>query len=401
MSARDWIQNSCAHADAANTNGTTKQMVRIRASMAALLVALCVTEQAGAHEIQASVADLTIENGRVSLAVATNLEARLAGIGTEHEDTDESPQRATYDALRALSPDALEERLATSNLADGIVVTAGDRRVPLGIAEAAIPPGGDLVLARETKLVLTGDLLPGASSITVAAPGFGDFILRGTGANAEYSEFLQGQASQSIAVAGATERTFADVFVQYLGVGFEHIVPLGLDHILFVIGLFLLAPRLGPLLWQVSAFTLAHTVTLALGALDIIVVEGWIVESLIGASIVYVCIENVLAREMTPWRPVLIFAFGLLHGLGFASVFEEYGIPDGQFVAALLAFNIGVEAGQIAVLAVCFAVLALPFARRSWYRGAVVIPLSLAIGAIGLYWVLTRTGLSPEFLPGL
>ena len=96
----------------------------------------------------------------------------------------------------------------------------------------------------------------------------------------------------------------------------------------------------------------------------------------------------------------MVFAFGLLHGLGFASVFEAYGIPQGQFVASLLAFNIGVEIGQLAVLGVCFLLVGW-FRDRPWYRRVVTVPGSLAIGLVGLYWALTRTGLLPEFVPGL
>ena len=359
------------------------------------------TGLASAHEIQASVADITIEDGALRFEVATNLEARIAGIGAEHEDTEDAPEAAAYDALRRLAPEALRARIDAYLATRPIRVDAPSGPVVLRLADAAIPPVGDTALARESRLVLTGDLPAGARSVTIAAPDFGDLILRGTGANVAYSEFLQGQASQPIAVSGETRRGFADVFVQYLGVGFEHIVPLGLDHILFVIGLFLLSPRVGPLMWQVSAFTLAHTVTLALGALDIVRVPGSIVEPAIALSIVYVCVENIFARGFSPWRPALVFAFGLLHGLGFASVFAAYGIPEGQFVAALLAFNIGVEAGQIAVLAVCFLAVGLWFRDRSWYRRVVTVPGSLLIGAIGLYWALTRTGLAPEFVPGL
>ena len=168
-----------------------------------------------------------------------------------------------------------------------------------------------------------------------------------------------------------------------------------------MIGLFLYAPRARPLLLQVTAFTLAHTVTLALGTLDVVRVPGSVVEPLIALSIVYVCVENIWARgrRMGAWRPAIIFAFGLLHGLGFASVFEEYGIPDGQLVPALLAFNIGVELGQITVLAACFLLVGLWFRDRDWYRSVITVPGSILIGLIGLYWVVTRIGLVPEFLP--
>ena len=128
--------------------------------------------------------------------------------------------------------------------------------------------------------------------------------------------------------------------------GFEHILPLGVDHILFVLGLFLLAAAWRPLLWQVSAFTLAHTMSLALSIAGVVSLPSRLVETLIAASIAYVAIENLATTKMQPWRPVLVFAFGLLHGLGFASVLRELGLPDGEWVSALVSFNVGVELGQ-------------------------------------------------------
>jgi hypothetical protein len=109
-----------------------------------------------------------------------------------------------------------------------------------------------------------------------------------------------------------------------------------------------------PLLTQVSLFTLAHTITLALAALGYVVVPGSIVEPLIAASIVYVAVENIFMKNLSPWRPFVVFGFGLLHGLGFASVLAEFGLPESAFVPALIGFNVGVEIGQLSVIAVMF-----------------------------------------------
>ena len=371
--------------------------------LASVLALVLLAAPVRAHEIQASVADIDLADGRVQIDLRTNGEALLAGIGSEHEDTDEAPQAAEYDALRALPPDELEARLAefAPTLTAALEVTADGEAVPLAVQSVSVDEQPDLLLARDTRMTLAADLPSGAETVTVRLdPRYGDLILRGTGDNAAYGEFLQsGAESQAIAVAGPTQRGAWEVFRQYLGVGFEHILPLGLDHILFVIGLFLLSPRARPLLWQVTAFTAAHTVTLALGTLDIVRVPGSIVEPLIALSIVYVCVENLMTTKLHAWRPIIVFLFGLLHGLGFASVFEEYGIPDGQLVPALLAFNIGVELGQLTVLAACFLAVGLWFRNREWYHRVVTVPASLVIAAIGLYWAVTRIGLVPEFLP--
>ncbi|RMF70713.1 MAG: HupE/UreJ family protein [Planctomycetota bacterium] len=180
------------------------------------------------------------------------------------------------------------------------------------------------------------------------------------------------------------------VIAQYMILGFEHILPKGLDHILFVLGLFLLAARMRPLLWQITAFTVAHSVTLALSMADVASLPSRIVEPLIAASIAYVAIENLFVREMKPWRPAVVFAFGLLHGMGFAGVLRELGMPPGRFLTALVSFNVGVEFGQLAVVAA--AMLTIGACRsRSWYRRAITVPLSVAIAAIGGFWSIQRT----------
>ena len=175
----------------------------------------------------------------------------------------------------------------------------------------------------------------------------------------------------------------------YLQLGFTHIVPKGLDHILFVIGIFLLGTRLTPMLAQVTTFTVAHTITLGLTMFGVLSLPGRVVEPLIALSIAYVAIENIVTSDLKPWRLALVFGFGLLHGMGFAGVLNELGLPRGEFVSALMSFNLGVEGGQLAVIAGLFA--ALGWARHApWYRRAAVVPLSLGIATVGVYWTVTR-----------
>ncbi|TWT41025.1 hypothetical protein RAS1_37160 [Phycisphaerae bacterium RAS1] len=181
-----------------------------------------------------------------------------------------------------------------------------------------------------------------------------------------------------------------EVAWQYARLGFEHILPRGLDHILFVLALFLLSVRLRPLLWQVTAFTLAHTTTLALAMYGVFSLPPAVVEPLIAASIAYAAIENVLTAEMKPWRPALVFGFGLLHGMGFAGVLTALGVPRSEFVTALVSFNAGVELGQLAVILLALAIVGW-WRRRRWYRAAIVIPASAAIAAVGLFWAVQRT----------
>ncbi|MEL6823584.1 MAG: HupE/UreJ family protein [Calditrichota bacterium] len=201
---------------------------------------------------------------------------------------------------------------------------------------------------------------------------------------AEYKAALKRQRMRKLAAMSWHEK-----FVLFIKAGIEHIVPKGLDHILFVLGLFFSSLVFMSLLWQVTAFTLAHTITLALAALNIVEIPSEIVEPLIALSIVWIAVENCVFTEANKWRPLVIFGFGLLHGLGFAAVLSEYGLPEGGLVPSLLAFNIGVELGQLLVLVIAAALVW--FVRnKSWYRQRIQIPASLLIALVGLFWFIER-----------
>jgi hypothetical protein len=199
-----------------------------------------------------------------------------------------------------------------------------------------------------------------------------------------------GAGSRPLALTGpAVPPGAGETLRRFLALGVTHILPFGLDHVLFVAGLALLSPRLAPLLAQVTAFTLAHTLTLALSSYGVVSLPSRLVEPLIALSIVYVGVENAVSPRLRPSRVVLVFAFGLLHGLGFAGVLAEMGLPDRHHLLALLAFNVGVELGQLAVIAIVSGALAL-WALRGGDRRALVRPASLGIAAIGLFWTVER-----------
>lgn len=178
-------------------------------------------------------------------------------------------------------------------------------------------------------------------------------------------------------------------FGRYVVVGFRHIVPEGLDHILFVLGLFLLSNRLTALLWQVSAFTVAHSITLGLSIYGVIRLPSSITEPLIAASIVYIAVENICTGELKPWRPLIVFSFGLIHGLGFASAFAKVGLARNNFLTGLIGFNVGVECGQLAVITAAFLVVGW-FRHRPWYRRCIVIPASSLIAITAAVWTVQR-----------
>jgi HupE / UreJ protein len=181
-----------------------------------------------------------------------------------------------------------------------------------------------------------------------------------------------------------------DVVGFYLNLGFHHIIPEGFDHILFVAGLCLLSTKVKTILWQATAFTVAHSVTLALSMKNIIVAPPALVEPIIALSILFVAVENILLSELKPWRIFIVFLFGLIHGMGFASSLNEIGLPPGKFYTSIISFNIGVELGQIAVIVAMFSLIIIPLRKKIVYRKAVVYPLSAVIAMVATYWTVER-----------
>jgi hydrogenase/urease accessory protein HupE len=350
------------------------------------------------HKLKPSVIDVTfLDSGQFNLEMDLNLEAAVAGIGPRHQETGDSPQADFYDSLRALPPEALEARFrqqqATFN--EGLSALFDDRRATIALDAVTIPAVGDTRLARRSKLSFAGAVPEDARAFSLKLdPEYGNVVLRIRipEQDGQVTHWLTyGKASPPYLLRQEVlEQAFWPTAWQYTKLGFTHILPLGVDHILFVLGLFLLSIRLKPLLWQVTAFTLAHTITLALSILGYIDLPDTVVEPLIAASIVYIGVENILTKEMHWHRVFVIFVFGLLHGMGFAGVLHELGLPENQLATALISFNVGVELGQIAVILLAFLALGLWFRNRSWYRQLVVIPLSLLIALVGLYWFVER-----------
>ena len=156
------------------------------------------------------------------------------------------------------------------------------------------------------------------------------------------------------------------VLLYYLKLGFHHIIPGGLDHILFVSALCLFSMK------------------------NIIVVPSAITEPIIAMSIVFVAVENIMFSELKAWRILIVFMFGLIHGMGFASALNEIGLPPNKFYTSILAFNGGVELGQAAIIVIIFSSLVILCGKKIWYRHRVVYPLSAVIAVIAGYWTITR-----------
>ena len=348
-----------------------------------------------AHPLSFTEVTLTIRaDGAFETDLIYDLDALALGAPI---DTDDAELAAT---LESLSPDELQGRLARLR-------RLFERRVRVRFDGDPVPfsvsfPDHGTPRATEadipTLLGLTarlgGTVPEGAATVGFfASRAFGEvhLTIRDPARGIEVRSVLEPGARSDpldLTVPVAPPGRL-DVARDYLRLGFIHIVPEGLDHILFVLGLFLLSARLRPLVWQVTAFTVAHAVTLTLAALGVVALSPRLVEPLIALSIVYVAVENVLTDRMTRWRPPVVFGFGLLHGLGFAGVLGELGLPEQERLLALISFNGGIELGQLAVIAGA-ALVCGRFRSASWYRARLVVPASAGIALVGLIWAVER-----------
>jgi hypothetical protein len=355
--------------------------------------------QSAAHEVTPNIAEIFVDSKLITVELRFNAEAFLARIDLSNvENTDDAEQASGYQSFRNLTADELAQyfesnwqRFATRLKLQSSTLT---QMHVLDFIQLIVPNIDNPELPRLSSLTLRSDRLEQNAITFTLGEEFGSTILRQMGVDEGLTQYLSpGQTSDPIQQFIGLRKSTFDRLSEYVPIGFDHVVPQGLDHILFVFGLFLLSLKTSVLLWQISAFTLAHTVTLIAGALGFISVPASIVEPLIAASIVFVAVENIFFSKLNKWRTLLVFSFGLLHGLGFASVLADFGLPEGQFLPALIGFNIGVEIGQISVIAIAYLLLGLTFGQRPYYRRVISIPASCIIAAVGTWWVFERVSL--------
>jgi hypothetical protein len=197
-------------------------------------------------------------------------------------------------------------------------------------------------------------------------------------------------ASAHVIVGELERMSKAETVMLYLKLGYEHIIPQGFDHILFVLSLCLINPNLKAVLFQATAFTIAHTITLGLAMYHVITPSPAIVEPVIALSIMYVAIENIYSPRVRPSRIGIVFLFGLIHGMGFANSLAQLGLPQNAYLSSLLMFNIGVELGQVTIILLAYLLMAKWFGHKPYYRRYMVIPLSAVIVLIASFWTVQR-----------
>ena len=364
---------------------------------------LVVSFNASADLVKPALVEISVyTNGTYQVEVRASIEALLTGINSQFTNTKESPNAQAYDDLRVLE----KEQLATEfekfhqQFTQIIKLKFDDKIIPLKITNVDIPEPGYTKVPRISVITLSGKIDREVKSISWYYPAaFADNAVRVRQVDMQAEKWHWSNWQWLRNDNWSKPFDLTEVFHQqstwsvikdYTRAGFDHILPKGLDHILFILGIFLLSIKLRPLLLQVTMFTVAHSITLSLAMLNIINIPSNIVEPLIALSIAFIAFENIATKEIKPSRLVVVFLFGLLHGMGFASMLADFGMPKNSFATALISFNVGVELGQLTIIALAFALVGYWFRDKTWYRKVIVIPASLIIGIIGLYWTYDR-----------
>jgi hypothetical protein len=326
-----------------------------------------------------------------------------AGYADPASRSDETAPQPTRDWLMNL-PAAEHERLcreAEAFLRDSLSFRSAGRPLEWKVSFPdfrSTPPGFPSLLndgAYFHVLIEPAAPRPGEVTVGMASGDHPDLVVKlpGGGDSGSYLTVAPGAEVQLVSGSSAPSAESRHPVSVAFTQGVLHVVPRGLDHILFVLGIFFLRRRWQPLLKQSLAFTAAHTLTLGLAAAGVVNVPGSVVEPLIALSIAALAVENLFIAEARPWRLFLVFAFGLVHGLGFAGVLSTWIRPGEGFLPTLISANVGVEIGQVAVLAVAWIFTMGWGAGPAWphFRRWSCVALALA----GLFWFVERVGWLP------
>lgn len=369
------------------------------ATLGLLLLAAAGAPPAAAHDPNLVSTLLGIGDGRQFTA-----ELRLKGsdldriAGTRIHDL--QADRARPDALAA-SEAAVRDYL----LRHAVLRGAGGEACPGTVGRMSAEADHVTALLSWDCSGVKGEIVYSSDVLTAVEPAARQIVILGAAADAPQAVLTAERTEVSVT---GPPPSLPDVILEYTYSGIEHIF-IGYDHIAFIIGVLLWASRVWPVIKVATSFTVAHSITLSLAVLGVVDIPGEIIEPLIAASIVFVAVENFVSRDMERrWK--YTFVIGLIHGFGFAGVLREFGLPDGALATALVAFNLGVEIGQVAIIAVFLpALLLVERALRGVMPGApragggaggavaaernapLIYALSGATGLLGVYWLVERT----------
>ena len=352
------------------------------------------------HEIRPSIADYKIEENILYFDIRLNAELILSGIDASNiTDTNSSPLSATYDDLRSLTRENLKILLLESwdDIQSKINLNINEVSTKFELVDINIEANRDFEISRDSILYLKYELDEDDEFLTFKwSEKYGPIIIREINELKKeddlYTEYLQaGLQTDKIFIRSENTQSIFKSIINYFILGIQHIIPKGLDHILFIVGLFFFSVTLRPLLIQVTMFTIAHSITLIFVSVSYINVNPLIVEPIIALSIAYVGIENIFKQYVKEYlRYIIIFFFGLLHGLGFALVLSDIGYQSSKLILNLISFNLGIEAAQIFIILSLYVILGIKFSNKKYYRYIFQVPVSFFIALIGIYWFFER-----------
>ncbi len=340
----------------------------------------------------------SIEN-RVVVEFNMSIEAVMADIDPKFKNTTESPNSEKYDELRNLEPEVLTKLFLEyePDFLKSFVFKINGIEIPIVRDSIDVDIIGYNKRARKTLLKYSADLENWPETLSWNyGEGYGEGAFR-------YRKFVKdeytwepwfwlknGKSTGELDLENPQPQTLLERGLDFVPIGFDHVVPLGWDHILFIIGM-----ALSSLLWRkliilVSLFTLAHTITLGMSMYGIVEISSYIIEPLIALSISFVAFENLMKYKSDLVSRIIVFGFGLIHGLGFATMLKDFDMTKENLMSTLIGFNVGVELAQLVIVVGVVGILLLLKALKIDHRKWAVIPASILIGTIGLVWGFER-----------
>ena len=367
-----------------------------------IIISILLCNTSIAHEIKPSIADFNYDENYLNVEVRLNAELILSNIDASNiSNTNSSPLTEIYDRYRLLNKKDLENSLLESwkDISSNIDIKINNKLKKIDLIKIDTQDVKNFEISRDTLISFRVLLNQKSENFTFKwIKNYGPIILRENNdlklEDELVTEYLQsGTESDPIFFNENNFRSMFVSFTKFFVLGIQHIIPKGLDHILFIFGLFLFSSSLNKLIKQITIFTIAHSITLIFVSLSLIKINPQIVEPIIALSIVYVGLENIFKNYIKEYmRYVVILFFGLLHGLGFALVLSDIGYRSSKLFLNLISFNIGIEVAQISIILFLYLLVAIKFANNKYYRISFQIPSSIFIASIGLYWFIERIG---------
>ena len=353
-----------------------------------------------AHEIKPSIADFNYNGNYLNLEIRLNAELILSKIDASNiSNTNSSSLSEIYDELRRLDIKDLENIFLKSwnEISSNIDIKINNSSKQIDLIKIDIEDIDNFEISRDTIIYLRVLLDENAEYLTFNwIKNYGPIILRENNSSKSEDELvteylMSGLESNQIYLKKTNLISNFKNFSNFFVLGIQHIIPKGLDHILFIFGLFLFSLSIKKLITQITLFTIAHSITLIFVSLSLININPQIVEPIIALSIVYVGIENIFKNYIKEYfRYTVILFFGLLHGLGFALVLSDIGYRSSTLFLNLISFNIGIEVAQISIILFLYIFIGMKFSTNKYYRKVFQIPSSILVALIGLYWFFER-----------